>query len=64
MTITNATGEMAKSYNNVIKNYDDVDRVPEKRKDIEFKRERLSDEQNEKINEIFDEFEDEDPTIH
>ena len=64
MTITNATGEMAKSYNNVIKNYDDVDKVPEKRKDIEFKRERLSDEQNEKINEIFDEFKDEDPTIH
>ena len=64
MTITNATGEMAKSYGQVIKNYDTIDKVPEKKTDLQFKRERLSDEQNEEINEIFDEFKDEDPTIH
>ena len=64
MTITNATGEMAKSYGQVIKNYDTIDKVPEKKADLQFKRERLSDEQNEEINEIFDEFKDEDPTIH
>ena len=64
MTITNATGEMAKSYGQVIKNYDTIDKVPEKKVDLQFKRERLSDEQNEEINEIFDEFKDEDPTIH
>ena len=64
MTITNATIEMAKSYGQVIKNYDVIDKVPEKQKSVEFKRERLSDQQNEEINEIFDEFKDEDPTIH
>jgi hypothetical protein len=64
MTITNATGEMAKSYGQVIKNYDTIDKVPEKKADLQFKRERLSDQQNEEINEIFDEFKDEDPTIH
>tara|TARA_R100001480_G_scaffold99266_1_gene103378 strand:- start:143 stop:562 length:420 start_codon:yes stop_codon:yes gene_type:complete len=64
MTITNATSEMSKSYAHVIKNYDIVDKVPEKAQGLEFKRERLSDQQNEEINEIFDEFKDEDPTIH
>ena len=64
MTITNATGEMAKSYGQVIKNYDTIDKLPEKKADLQFKRERLSDQQNEEINEIFDEFKDEDPTIH
>ena len=64
MTITNATIEMAKSYGQVIKNYDVIDKVPEKQKGVEFKRERLTDKQNEEINEIFDEFQDEDPTIH
>ena len=64
MTITNATHEMGKSYGQVIKNYDVIDKVPEKEKNVEFKRERLSDQDNEKINEIFDEFNDEEPTIH
>ena len=64
MTITNATTEMQKSYAQVVKNYDTIDKVPEKKPDLQFKRERLSDEQNEEINEIFDEFKDEDPTIH
>ena len=31
MTITNATSEMSKSYAHVIKNYDVIDKVPEKR---------------------------------
>jgi len=64
MTITNATNEMAKSYGQVVKNYDTIDKVPEKKPDLQFKRERLSDQQNEEINEIFDEFKDEDPTFH
>ena len=64
MTITNATNEMSKSYSHIVKNYDTIDKVPEKVQDLTFKRERLSDEQNEEINEIFDEFKDEDPTFH
>jgi len=64
MTITNATNEMAKSYLHISKDYDIIDKVPEKKPGVEFKRERLSDQENEKINEIFDEFTDEDPTIH
>ena len=55
---------MAKSYGQVVKNYDTIDKVPEKKPDLQFKRERLSDQQNEEINEIFDEFKDEDPTFH
>ena len=64
MTITNATTEMQKSYVNIIKDYSIIDKVPEKVQGVEFKRERLSDEQNKEVNEIFNEFEDEDPTIH
>mgnify|MGYP001192522729 FL=1 len=65
MTITNATSEMSKSYMIISKDYDRIDRAPEtKTKDVKFKRERLSDQQNEEINEIFDDFADEDPTIH
>ena len=65
MTITNATSEMSKSYMIISKDYDNIDRAPEtKTKDVKFKRERLSDQQNEEINEIFDDFADEDPTIH
>jgi len=66
MTITNATGEMSKSYSHIIRDYDIIDKVPEKVQDLTFKRERLSDDQNKEINEIFDEFKDkdEDPTFH
>ena len=66
MTITNATNEMQKSYVNIIKDYNIIDRVPERVQGVEFKRERLSDEQNREVNEIFDEFndKDEDPTFH
>ena len=64
MTITNATTEMQKSYVNIIKDYSIIDKVPEKVQGVEFKRERLSDEQNKEVNEIFNEFEDEVPTIH
>jgi len=64
MTITNATNEMQKSYVNIIKDYGILDKVPEKVQGVDFKRERLSDEQNKEVNEIFDEFDDEDPTVH
>ncbi len=64
MTITNATNEMQKSYVNIIKDYGILDKVPEKVQSVDFKRERLSDEQNKEVNEIFDEFDDEDPTVH
>ena len=64
MTITNATNEMQKSYVNIIKDYSIIDKVPERVQGVEFRRERLSDEQNKEVNEIFNEFEDEDPTIH
>ena len=64
MTITNATNEMQKSYVNIIKDYGILDKVPEKVQGVDFKRERLSDEQNKEVNEIFNEFEDEDPTVH
>ena len=66
MTITNATGEMSKSYSHIIRDYDIIDKVPEKVQDLTFKRERLSDDQNKEINEIFVEFKDkdEDPTFH
>ena len=64
MTITNATNEMQKSYVNIIKDYGILDKVPEKVQGVDFKRERLSDEQNKEVNEIFNKFEDEDPTFH
>ena len=38
MTITNATNEMAKSYGQVIKNYDVIDKVLKKHKDLNLKR--------------------------
>ena len=37
MTITNATNEMSKSYSQVIKNYDTIDKVPEKVQDLNLK---------------------------
>ena len=57
---------MSKSYSHIIRDYDIIDKVPEKVQDLTFKRERLSDDQNKEINEIFDEFKDkdEDPTFH
>jgi len=63
MTITNATGEMQSSYVNIIGEYNVVDKVPGRLEQPRYERERVSDEDDKKINEIFDEFED-DPTFH
>src|SRR6056300_22348 len=64
MTITNATNEMQKSYVNIIKDYNVLDKVPERVQNMKYEQQRLSDEQNKEVNEIFNEFEDEDPTFH
>ena len=64
MTITNATNEMQKSYVNIIADYNVLDKVPERVQNIKYDQQRLSDEQNKEVNEIFNEFEDEDPTVH
>ena len=64
MTITNATNEMQKSYVNIIADYNVLDKVPERVQNIKYDQQRLSDEQNKVVNEIFNEFEDEDPTVH
>ena len=64
MTITNATNEMQKSYVNIIKDYNVLDKVPERVQNMKYEKQRLSDEQNKEVNEIFNEFEDEDPTVH
>ena len=58
MSIVNASGEMTRSYNFVVTTYDKSEPVVRKETPMSFKRERLSDEDNEKINEIFDEFDD------
>ena len=67
MTITNAGTEMIKSYHHVARKYDDDTKVPEKVNAVDFKKQRFTDKENEKINEIFDEFDlpdDEPDTIH
>ena len=64
MTITNASSEMQKSYVHIIKDYHLIDKNLQREEEVKFSRERLSDKDNEKINEIFKELEDEEPTIH
>jgi len=63
LTITNATNEMSKSFQHMAKDYQSLE-AP--RKDDEYKRQMFSDEDNERINEIFDEFSDsmDKKTIH
>ena len=58
MSIVNASGEMTRSYNFVVTTYDKSEPIVRKETPMSFKRERLSDEDNEKLNEIFDEFDD------
>ena len=58
MTIVNANPDMTKSYNHVVLGYDKSEPLARKEKPAVFKRERLSDEDNDRVNEIFDEFED------
>jgi len=63
LTITNASVQMASSYLNVANAYEDKP-VPVRNQNYE--RQRLTDEENDKINEIFDELEDDwdNKTIH
>ena len=64
MTITNASAEMISSYVNIAVNYD-VKPVPVRQQN--YKQQRFTDAENEKIGDIFDEdFDDEDmdKTIH
>ena len=63
MTITNATGEMQSSYVNIIREYNVVDKVPDRLKVPNYEQERVSDEDDKRLNEIFDDFEDA-PTVH
>ena len=58
MSIVNASGEMTRSYQFVIKTYDKPEPIIKKETPMALKGERLSDADNEKINEIFDDFDD------
>ena len=51
MTITNATNEMQKSYVNIIKDYNVLDKVPERVQNMKYEQQRPSDEQNKEVNE-------------
>ena len=63
MTITNASLEMSKRYDEIVKNYDKLDRP---KRDETYHRKEFTPEENKKINEIFKELDDEEeePTIH
>ena len=58
MTIVNANLDMSKSYNHMMLSYDKSEPLAKKEKPATFKRERLSDADNDNINEIFDEIDD------
>jgi hypothetical protein len=63
LTITNASAEMASSYMNLAKNYEEK---PVSVRNQNYSKQSLTDEDNKKINEIFDDLDDEDTdiTIH
>ena len=62
MTITNASIEMTSSYINVSKTHEDRPLPPKQER---YNTQRLTDEENEKLNEIFDDYDDEGgSTIH
>ena len=63
MTITNASLEMSGSYGEIIKNYDSLDKP---KRDENYHKKEFSPEENNKLNEIFKEFDDDEdePTIH
>ena len=63
MTITNASAEMTASYGTIADNYD---KQPVPVRQQNYKQQKFTDAENEKINELFDEFDDEDldKTIH
>jgi len=63
MTITNASLEMSTSYNDIVKNYENLDKP---KKDEGYHRKEFTAEENKKVNEIFRELDDEEdePTLH
>ena len=62
MTITNASSEIKKSYNEIKMDYD---RKPRLETTDKYQREKLSDEENKKLNEIFNDYDDDDNgTLH
>ena len=63
MTITNASLEMSTSYNDIVKNYDNLDKP---KKDEGYHRKEFTAEENKKMNEIFRELDDDEdePTLH
>ncbi len=63
MTITNASTEMMASYGNIVQNYD---KQPVPMKQQNYRQQKFSDAESEKISEIFDDFDDEEgnKTIH
>ena len=63
MTITNASNEMITSYATIAQNYD---KQPVPVKQENYKQQKFSDAENEKISEIFDDFDDDEgnTTIH
>jgi len=63
LTITNAGNEMIKSYNHIANGYDDL-RVPTRETNKQYAREKFSDEEQEEINELFQDFAEDKKTIH
>jgi len=62
MTVTSASEEMKASFTNISREYLLAEKVPARRN---YESERLTDEQNKKVNEIFDQFDDDEPpTFH
>ncbi|QOI68995.1 putative methylamine utilization protein [Pelagibacter phage Mosig EXVC030M] len=63
MTITNASLEMSTSYNDIVKNYENLDKP---KKDEGYHRKEFTADENKKMNEIFRELDDEEdePTLH
>jgi len=63
MTITNASSEMSTSYNDIVKNYENLDKP---KKDEGYHRKEFTADENKKMNEIFRELDDDEdePTLH
>ena len=63
MTITNASLEMSTSYNDIVKNYENLDKP---KKDEGYHRKEFTADENKKMNEIFRELDDDEdePTLH
>ena len=68
MSIVNANTDMTKSYEHVVQGYEKADPLRKPTTTPTYKRERFSDEDNDRVNEIFDEMEEDDffpkKTIH